>query len=112
MIEALKIFIYTLVVLFLAYMLVEFVHYVARPEKDYFKDDEERLYYWKTLKALVKKVDEEDRKRKETCWYCQNVVVDLYGDGGHYCKIKKGQWVPAAGTCDDFKAEVKHEQGL
>lgn len=102
------------VVFFMLFEFVEYIHYILKVNKSVWDSDEYKYYYWRTLKRLTKEVDEEIKmkKIKEVCWYCEYVVVDMWGDGSHHCKKKRGQWVSADSTCDEFKPkEVRSEGG-
>lgn len=96
--------VYTLVVLFVTFMTIDFIHYVIKPNKTIWDTDEYMHYYWRTLKETVKKVNDEEKKFKGavSCWSCKYVVVDVYGDGSSHCKLKNGEWVNGAG-CENFK---------
>lgn len=94
----------TIIAFILAFMLADFIHYIAREDRNYFKSDEYMHYYWRALKETVKKVNDEEKKFKGavSCWSCKYVVVDVYGDGSSHCKLKNGEWVNGAG-CENFK---------
>lgn len=55
--------VYTIVVLFVTFMVVDFVHYIVRPDKTVWDDDEYKRYYWRCLKEAAKEVREERKKK-------------------------------------------------
>ena len=102
--------VYTAIVFIFLWLTVEFIHYISRPHKTIYDEPEFKLYYWQTLKALVKEVEAEE---KEACWYCQHVVIDMHGDDGCYCKKKGGAYIPPRDRCNcrDFSAQIVSEGG-
>ena len=110
----LRVLVYAGIVFFCLWMIVSYMRHLSKPYKTIYDEPEYKRYFIRVMKQLIKEVNEEDEFKtiKEACWYCEHVVVDVYGDGSHHCKIKNGQWVPADSTCDDFKPkEVRSEGG-
>lgn len=56
--------VYVGIAIFLVYMLIDFIHYVAREDRSYFESDEYKRYCYRTLKEAAKRVREEDEEKR------------------------------------------------
>lgn len=56
--------VYVGITFFLVWMLIDFIHYVAREDRNYFESDEYKRYCYKTLKEALRRVREEDEKKR------------------------------------------------